>query len=60
MNTVSLTDHQAELLLTLVQQAREDNENHPSEVFRTQRESDLSDLDNLLWDALQDSSNPWA
>lgn len=60
MNTVSLTDHQAELLLTLVQQAREDNENHPSEVFRTQRDSDLSALDNLLWDALQDTPNPWA
>lgn len=60
MNTVSLTDHQMELLLTLVQQARESNENHPSEVFRTKREDDLRGLDNLLWDALQDTPNPWA
>lgn len=58
---VNLTDSQMELILTIVQDAREDNENHPSAVFREQQEVLLRSIDAAIWDVLQDGQpNPWA
>ncbi len=58
---VNLTDSQMEMILTLVQSAREANESNPSDVARNRDETLLRSVDNVIWDALQDNApNPWA
>ena len=57
---VTLTDRQMEMILTLVQDAREKNESNPSEVARDRDETVLRSINNAIWDVLQDGApNPW-
>ena len=57
---VTLTDRQMEMILTLVQDAREKNESNPSEVARDRDETVLRSINNAIWEVLQDGApNPW-